>query len=187
MIGVARHSETEEELVVYRQEYSNHGLWVRPKAMFVEMVEVEGQQVPRFKYIGGQAAEQNSPMEVIILIGIQGSGKSSFYKARFADTHVRINLDMLKTRHREKLFFDACVYYLEGEQNPQKWLRRASFDPKSRRVQFTMVTVDDETPWDTEALILSSDQLAMVGFSETSGQKVEYNRILGQDDLGSGD
>ena len=54
VIGVARHSETEEEFVVYRQEYGDHGLWVRPKAMFLEMVEVDGQTVPRFRYIGQQ-------------------------------------------------------------------------------------------------------------------------------------
>jgi hypothetical protein len=52
VIGVAHHSETEEELVVYRQEYGDHGLWVRPKAMFVEMVEVNGQALPRFQYLG---------------------------------------------------------------------------------------------------------------------------------------
>jgi predicted kinase len=58
---------------------------------------------------GSPTVETNSAMEAVILIGIQGSGKSSFYKARFADTHVRINLDMLKTRHRENLFFETCL------------------------------------------------------------------------------
>jgi predicted kinase len=48
-------------------------------------------------------------MEAIILIGIQGAGKSTFCRDRFFDTHVRINLDMLKTRHREKLLLDACL------------------------------------------------------------------------------
>jgi predicted kinase len=48
-------------------------------------------------------------MELVIFIGIQGSGKSTFYKARFIDTHIRINLDMLKTRNREKLIFSACL------------------------------------------------------------------------------
>lgn len=52
VIGVARHSETEEELVVYRQEYDDHGLWVRPLAVFLETVEVEGRAVPRFQYLG---------------------------------------------------------------------------------------------------------------------------------------
>lgn len=40
VLGVARHSETEEELVVYRQDYGEKGLWVRPLAMFLETVEV---------------------------------------------------------------------------------------------------------------------------------------------------
>jgi len=54
VIGVARHSETEEELVVYRKEYDDHGLWVRPLAMFLENVEVQGQATSRFQYLGPQ-------------------------------------------------------------------------------------------------------------------------------------
>ena len=54
VIGVALHSETQEELVVYRQEYGEHGLWVRPKQMFLETVVVGGLEVPRFRYIGVQ-------------------------------------------------------------------------------------------------------------------------------------
>jgi cupin 2 domain-containing protein len=52
VIGTARHSETLEELVVYRQEYDEHGLWVRPKQMFSETVTVDGQEVPRFQPLG---------------------------------------------------------------------------------------------------------------------------------------
>lgn len=48
-------------------------------------------------------------MEAILFIGIQATGKSSFYKAHFADTHIRINLDMLKTRHREKKLLECCL------------------------------------------------------------------------------
>ncbi|MDO5114469.1 MAG: DUF1653 domain-containing protein [Synergistaceae bacterium] len=47
-IGVARHSETEEEFVVYRPLYNDSGLWVRPKEMFFETVTVNGETVPRF-------------------------------------------------------------------------------------------------------------------------------------------
>ena len=54
VLGVARHSETLEELVVYRQEYGEQGLWVRPAAMFAETVEVDGQTVPRFQRISGK-------------------------------------------------------------------------------------------------------------------------------------
>ena len=51
VLGVARHSETLEELVVYRQDYGDHGLWVRPAAMFLDTVELEGKKVPRFRLI----------------------------------------------------------------------------------------------------------------------------------------
>jgi hypothetical protein len=52
VVGMARHSETLEELVVYRALYGEHGLWVRPRAMFTEAVEFEGRSVPRFEYVG---------------------------------------------------------------------------------------------------------------------------------------
>jgi hypothetical protein len=55
VLGVARHSETHEELVVYRPLYGDHGLWVRPKAMFCESVTVDGQSVPRFRWLGAAA------------------------------------------------------------------------------------------------------------------------------------
>lgn len=48
-------------------------------------------------------------MEAIIFVGLQASGKSTFYKERFFDTHVRINLDMLRTRHRERLLLRTCI------------------------------------------------------------------------------
>ena len=48
-------------------------------------------------------------MELILFIGIQATGKSSFYIERFYRTHVRINLDMLKTRFREQLLLKACI------------------------------------------------------------------------------
>jgi predicted kinase len=48
-------------------------------------------------------------MQLVLFTGIPAAGKSSFYRERFADTHVRINLDMLRTRHRERLLFAACL------------------------------------------------------------------------------
>ena len=57
VIGVAKHSETEEELVVYRALYGERGLWVRPKAMFLESVQQGNQRVPRFAYIGPQTQQ----------------------------------------------------------------------------------------------------------------------------------
>jgi hypothetical protein len=48
VLGLAKHSETEEEFVVYRALYGERGLWIRPVAMFSEMIQVGGKQVPRF-------------------------------------------------------------------------------------------------------------------------------------------
>ena len=48
-------------------------------------------------------------MEAVIFVGLQASGKSTFYRERFFRTHVRINLDMLKTRHREKRLLEVCI------------------------------------------------------------------------------
>jgi hypothetical protein len=54
VIGVAKHSETLEELVVYESLYANPEgkLWVRPKHMFIEEVEIGGKKVPRFEFVG---------------------------------------------------------------------------------------------------------------------------------------
>ena len=48
---VARHSETEEEMVVYRALYGERGVWVRPKKMFAELVASEGKSQPRFAFV----------------------------------------------------------------------------------------------------------------------------------------
>lgn len=46
---------------------------------------------------------------MILLTGIQASGKTTFYLQRFFDTHVRISMDLLRTRHREALLMQACL------------------------------------------------------------------------------
>ena len=48
-------------------------------------------------------------MELVLCIGIPATGKSTFCRERFYDTHLRINLDMLRTRHRERLLVAACI------------------------------------------------------------------------------
>jgi len=57
VIGTARHSETLEEMVLYRQEYGEHGLWVRPKPMFSETVKVDGQDVARFQPLASSSEQ----------------------------------------------------------------------------------------------------------------------------------
>jgi len=51
VMGVARHSETEELLVVYQPQYGERDWWVRPLSMFTEQVEIEGRLIPRFQHI----------------------------------------------------------------------------------------------------------------------------------------
>jgi predicted kinase len=48
-------------------------------------------------------------MEAVILIGIQGAGKTTFYRQRFFDTHLRLSLDILRTRPRQRALISACI------------------------------------------------------------------------------
>ncbi|MDP8943268.1 MAG: AAA family ATPase [Actinomycetota bacterium] len=72
-------------------------------------------------------------MEAVILCGIQGSGKTTFYLDRFFHTHVRVNLDMLKTRHRERVLLNACIEtgqrFVVDNTNPTASERRRYVEP----------------------------------------------------------
>lgn len=57
VLDEATHSETLEPMVIYQALYGTRGLWVRPRAMFLETVTIEGRQSPRFAYIGENADE----------------------------------------------------------------------------------------------------------------------------------
>ena len=52
VLYLAKHSETEEEMVVYRALYGKQDVWVRPAAMWNELVEKDGRMVPRFQRLG---------------------------------------------------------------------------------------------------------------------------------------
>ena len=54
VLGLARHSETLEPLVVYQALYGERGTWVRPQPMFVETVEIDGRRVPRFAFVAAE-------------------------------------------------------------------------------------------------------------------------------------
>jgi predicted kinase len=81
-------------------------------------------------------------MEAIIFVGLQASGKSSFYKERFFDTHVRINLDMLRTRHPERLLLQYCIEtrqpFVVDNTNPTQG-DRARYIAPARAAGFSVV------------------------------------------------
>ena len=81
-------------------------------------------------------------MEAVIFIGLQATGKSSFYLARFFASHIRINLDMLKTRRREELLLRACLAmpqsFVVDNTNPTVE-ERARYIPAARAAGFQIV------------------------------------------------
>ena len=72
-------------------------------------------------------------MEAVIFIGVQASGKTTFFRERFFDSHVRLNLDMLRTRHRESILLAACLEakqsFVVDNTNPAVEDRRRYIDP----------------------------------------------------------
>lgn len=78
-------------------------------------------------------SEYRPPVQAVLLIGIQATGKSTFYKARLADTHLRVNLDMLKTRHREARLLEVCystgLAFAVDNTNATRDERRRYIDP----------------------------------------------------------
>ena len=88
-------------------------------------------------------------MEAIIFVGVQGSGKTTFYRERLFDTHVRISLDMLRTRHREQLLFAACLAaqqsFVIDNTNPLP-SDRARYIAPARNAGFRIIAYFFETP-----------------------------------------
>jgi predicted kinase len=81
-------------------------------------------------------------MEAVIFIGVQGSGKTSFYRERFFHTHVRISLDMLRTRRREQILVAGCLAakqpFVVDNTNPLPG-DRARYIGEARRAGFRLV------------------------------------------------
>jgi predicted kinase len=91
-------------------------------------------------------------LEAIIFTGIQGSGKSTFYQQRFFHTHLRINLDMLRTRRREDILINACIQakqrFVVDNTNPTRESRKkyvaAARTAGFRLIAYYFDTVADE-------------------------------------------
>ncbi len=93
-------------------------------------------------------------MEAVVFCGIQASGKSTFYRERFFATHVRVSLDLLRTRHREAAFLRTCLEtrqpFVVDNTNPTA-AERARYVAPALEAGFTVVAYLFEVPA-TEAL-----------------------------------
>jgi predicted kinase len=81
-------------------------------------------------------------MEMALFTGVQASGKSTFYRERFFATHMRINLDMLRTRHRERQFMETCLQtgqpFVVDNTNPTK-AERQPYVQAAKMARFRVV------------------------------------------------
>jgi predicted kinase len=81
-------------------------------------------------------------MEAIVLCGTQGSGKTTLYRERFLDTHVRVSMDLLRTRHRETAFLELCLTtrqpFVVDNTNPTPADRRRYVEP-AREAGFKVI------------------------------------------------
>jgi predicted kinase len=81
-------------------------------------------------------------MDAVVFVGIPGSGKSSFFNERFFSTHVRISLDLLKTRHREQRLIEVCVgtvqRFVIDNTNPTR-IERRKYIEAARAARYSVI------------------------------------------------
>ena len=101
-------------------------------------------------------------MEAVVLCGVQGSGKTTLYRERFLESHVRVAMDLLRTRHREAAFLRLCLEtrqpFAVDNTNPTPAERRRYVEPARAagfRVVAYLVDVDH-----AEALARNSERPA---------------------------
>ncbi|HWY87502.1 MAG TPA: DUF1653 domain-containing protein [Gemmataceae bacterium] len=160
VLGVARHSETLEEFVVYRQEYGDHGLWVRPRQMFLETVNVDGREVPRFQHL---EAERDNVLvnQGSLLAGIPASLPEELVELILREQNVRIERIISRghvspqdfwydqDRHEWILLLrGAARLSIEGEEQAIEMIPGDFiFMPAHKRHRVTWTAPDEPTIW----------------------------------------
>lgn len=88
-------------------------------------------------------------MEAVIFVGVQGSGKSSFYARYYTNTHIRLNRDMLRTANREAVLMHACLAvgqsFVVDNTNPKRETR-ARYVAAAKAAGFRTIALVFEVP-----------------------------------------
>lgn len=117
-------------------------------------------------------------MQLIIFTGVQASGKSSFYLLNLAHSHLRINLDMLKTRHRENIIFEACLAsktkMVIDNTNPTQ-ADRARYIDRAKAAGFDVISYYFETDLNS-ALERNSYRVGKANIPEV-GVRATYKKL----------
>jgi predicted kinase len=114
-------------------------------------------------------------MQAVVFCGVQGSGKTTLYRERFLDTHVRVSMDLLRTRAREAAFVDLCLQsgqpFVVDNTNPTPADRRRYVEP-AREMGFGVIGY----------LVEVDRALAMARNAERSGRaRVPIAGVMGTD------
>lgn len=157
VLGLVRHSETLEELVLYRQEYGDHSLWTRPKEMFLERVNVDGRDVARFEFLDSQPADDSNPGN--LFSNIPSSLPEELLESFLSHTNVRIERIVSQGHSSPKDFwFDQSehelVVVLRGAarlqfEDGEVEMKAGSFleIPAHQRHRVEWTTPDERTIW----------------------------------------
>jgi len=111
VIGTARHSETEEPLVVYRCLYDNDSLWVRPLAMFMETVMVDGAERPRFSLVAADGAGGPTPAELIADLALTRHPEGGWFRETYRAAGT-IPGTLLNGEETDARAFSTAIYFL---------------------------------------------------------------------------
>jgi predicted kinase len=129
-------------------------------------------------------------VEAVIFVGLQGAGKSTFFRERFFATHIRINLDMLKTRHRENRFLQVCIEtrqpFVVDNTNPTRAERQVYIETL-KQAGFRVIGYYFQSKVDDcqrrNAQRPPDQQIPLRGILGTSGRMELPNRDEGFDEL----
>ena len=154
VLGVVRHSESLDELVLYRQEYGDHGLWVRPKEMFSETVKIDGQDVPRFQFLGAEQTEHPN-----LFANIPSSLPEELVEAILSKPNVRIERIVTQGQSSPEGFWydqdqSEFVVVLQGAarlrfEDGEVEMKPGSFIdiPAHKRHRVEWTSPDEQTIW----------------------------------------